>query len=95
MNWFNSLANWIATQWGGTVPAFTSSIAAQLQAWIQASLASGNTGTPVQNLPVSASATPELDSLVLFGTGLLGAGGYALTRFRARRRHSEHVGSKH
>ena len=36
-------------------------------------------------------ATPELDSLVLFGTGLLGAGGYALTRFRARRRHDEVV----
>jgi hypothetical protein len=38
---------------------------------------------------VNVGATPELDSLVLFGTGLLGAGGYALTRFRARRRHDE------
>jgi hypothetical protein len=32
------------------------------------------------------NATPELDSLLLFGTGLAGVGGYALTRFRARRR---------
>ena len=32
------------------------------------------------------AATPELDSLVLFGFGLSGVGGYALTRFRARRR---------
>jgi hypothetical protein len=39
------------------------------------------------------SATPELGSLVLFGTGLVGAGGYALTRFRARRRQDEHVES--
>jgi hypothetical protein len=39
----------------------------------------------------AVNATPELDSLVLFGTGILGAGGYALTRFRARRRHDEVV----
>jgi hypothetical protein len=32
------------------------------------------------------TATPELDSIVLFGTGLAGAAGYALTRIRARRR---------
>ena len=37
--------------------------------------------------------TPELGSLVLFGTGLVGAGGYALTRYRARRRHGEPVES--
>jgi hypothetical protein len=43
--------------------------------------------------PPPVNATPELDSLVLFGTGLLGAGGYALTRFRARRRHDEVVES--
>jgi hypothetical protein len=36
--------------------------------------------------PPPASATPELDSLLLFGTGLAGLGGYALTRLRARRR---------
>lgn len=35
--------------------------------------------------PVLA-ATPELDSLLLFGFGLSGFGGYAFTRFRARRR---------
>lgn len=32
------------------------------------------------------TATPELDSLLLFGFGLTGFGGYAVTRFRARRR---------
>lgn len=32
------------------------------------------------------AATPELDSLVLFGTGGLGLAGYALLRRRARRR---------
>ncbi|HLZ27788.1 MAG TPA: hypothetical protein VKV73_10750, partial [Chloroflexota bacterium] len=31
------------------------------------------------------SATPELDSLALMGSGLLGLGGYALLRLRARR----------
>lgn len=35
---------------------------------------------------VPASATPELDSLVLFGTGATGAAGYVLTRLRAVRR---------
>ena len=34
----------------------------------------------------SFSATPELDSVVLFGAGLTGLGGYALMRLRARRR---------
>ena len=29
------------------------------------------------------SATPELDSLLLFGSGAVGMGGYALTRLRA------------
>jgi hypothetical protein len=32
------------------------------------------------------SATPELDSLMLFGIGLSGLGGYAVNRYRARRR---------
>jgi hypothetical protein len=32
------------------------------------------------------AATPELDSLALFGSGAVGMAGYALTRFRARRR---------
>ena len=87
MDWFNSLTNWIAAQWGDSIPTFTSWIAAQLYGWIQTMLVSGHTGQPVQSLPggaVSPAATPELDSLVLFGTGLLGAGGYALTRLRAR-----------
>jgi len=35
---------------------------------------------------LSTSATPELESLLLFGTGSAGFGGYLLTRMRARRR---------
>jgi hypothetical protein len=31
------------------------------------------------------SATPELDSLLLFGTGLAGVAGYGALRWRARR----------
>ena len=34
-------------------------------------------------------ATPELDSLMLFGSGLAGLAGYAATRLRARRRKGE------
>ena len=37
-------------------------------------------------VPPSPAHTPELDSLLLFGVGLTGLGGYALTRYRARRR---------
>jgi len=36
--------------------------------------------------PPSPSATPELDSLLLFASGLLGIGGYGLRRIRSRRR---------
>ena len=42
---------------------------------------SGSGGTN----PPTVSATPELDSLVLFGTGAATIMGYALTRVRARR----------
>src|SRR4051794_2044247 len=38
-----------------------------------------------QVLP-AVSATPELDSLLLFGTGAAGMVGYGLMRLRARRR---------
>ena len=31
------------------------------------------------------AATPELDSVILFGTGIAGLAGFALTRARARR----------
>jgi hypothetical protein len=42
---------------------------------------------PVPPTPLpSPLATPELDSLLLFGVGLSGIGGYAVTRYRARRR---------
>jgi hypothetical protein len=38
--------------------------------------------------PVNVSATPELDSLALLGTGLVGMAGYAVLRVRAGRRRS-------
>jgi hypothetical protein len=46
----------------------------------------GGGGNPDPHGPPSPSATPELDSLLLFGVGLSGLGGYAMTRYRARRR---------
>ena len=39
--------------------------------------------------PETVAATPELDSLVLFGTGAAGLGGYGLMRLRAGRRHDD------
>jgi hypothetical protein len=36
--------------------------------------------------PVDPAATPELGSLVLFGSGAASLAGYTLTRLRARRR---------
>jgi hypothetical protein len=39
-----------------------------------------------KGVPPSPTATPELDSLLLFGIGLTGLGGYAVTRVRSRRR---------
>ena len=41
---------------------------------------------PVPDTPVSPASTPELGSLVLFASGLLGAGGVVLMRARSRRR---------
>ena len=38
---------------------------------------------------LTMSATPELDSLLLFGTGLAGIAGYGALRWRARRRDSQ------
>ena len=37
------------------------------------------------NLKHLLAATPELDSMLLFGTGILGAAGYAALRLRSRR----------
>ena len=39
--------------------------------------------------PPSVKATPELDSLVLFGAGAAGVAGYVLLRRRAGRRRDE------
>ncbi len=44
----------------------------------------GNSGNG--NNPPAVSATPELDSLALFGTGAAGMLSYALVRMRARKR---------
>lgn len=51
----------------------------------------GSSGHENDNPPgVSVSATPELDSLALFGAGAVGVAGYALLRLRAtRREHTE------
>lgn len=38
------------------------------------------------NKILNLSATPELDSALLFGTGLFGVAGYATLRWRARRK---------
>ena len=46
----------------------------------------GGTGCTVDCTPPPPGATPELDSLLLFGSGLSGLGGYAIMRLRARRR---------
>jgi hypothetical protein len=41
--------------------------------------------------PPSVAATPELDSLALFGTGAMGMAGYALMRIRAGRRQNKNT----
>jgi hypothetical protein len=47
---------------------------------------STDTGPPGPGGPPGVGATPELDSLILFGTGLSGLAGYSMLRLRARRR---------
>jgi len=54
----------------------------------------GGAGNGNGNNPpaLNAAATPELDSLVLFGAGAAGMVGYGLMRLRAaRRRQDEHT----
>lgn len=43
-------------------------------------------GPPAPGGPPGVGATPELDSLLLFGSGLSGLAGYSILRLRARRR---------
>ena len=49
---------------------------------------SGNGGNGIGDgtNPPAISATPEMDSIVLFGTGAAGIAGYMLLRLRAGRR---------
>jgi hypothetical protein len=66
-------------------------VAVCLLSWPASAAAEGNDdgkGKGKQGLdnPPALSATPELDSLALFGAGVAGMAGYALTRVRARRR---------
>jgi len=49
--------------------------------------ASGGTPPPPPP-PPPPGATPELDSLLLFGSGATGLGGYVLMRLRSRKRHA-------
>ena len=46
-------------------------------------------GDNTEDVP-SMAETPELSSLMLFGTGAAGAAGYALMRIRAGRRQDDH-----
>jgi hypothetical protein len=49
----------------------------------------GQNGQNGRNGGPPLNATPELGSLVLFGSGAGGVAGYALMRLRAGRRHEE------
>lgn len=49
-------------------------------------------GTGIGNGPPDTSATPELDSVLLFGSGIAGLGSYAMMRARARRKSSVDYG---
>jgi hypothetical protein len=48
-----------------------------------------NNGNNVPCVGPNLLATPELDSLALFGTGAVGIVGYAVMRLRAARRREE------
>jgi hypothetical protein len=51
----------------------------------------GGNGNGNGNNPPALSATPELDSLALFGAGAAGMVGYALMRLRAGRRQDKNT----
>jgi len=51
----------------------------------------GNGGNGNGNNLPGLSATPELDSLALFGAGAAGMVGYALMRLRAARRQDKNI----
>jgi hypothetical protein len=59
---------------------------AALAALCTAALSASPVAAAPGTRPPSVASTPELDSLVLFGTGVIGVAGYAVMRFRATRR---------
>jgi hypothetical protein len=71
------------TNTGGT----TYTNAARLR--IMRAMPGSGDGGPLPGGSPAPGATPELDSLLLFGSGLSGLGGYALMRLRARRRRQD------
>jgi len=86
MSWFDMPGGWMTAfaEWFNVLVQWVTLNAAQLLASLPELT---NTVPPGADLPATnVAATPELDSFVLFGTGLAGAAGYALTRIMARRR---------
>jgi hypothetical protein len=79
-----SFWNWLIAQ----LTQVIGSIPPSVVQWLTSVFASWNPGTPPPSSlpPADMAATPELGSLALLGSGLVAAGGYALTQFRARRR---------
>jgi hypothetical protein len=84
MDLLNWLWNWLTSQ----LSYLVASIHGPLLQSLSSLLASWSTGhTPhASPAPTDLAATPELSSILLFGSGLIGASGYALARFRARQR---------
>ena len=86
MGWFDLSGDWLAsfTNWFNTLVAWVTVNSPQLLASLPWPRSGGTPGTVLPG--PSVAATPELDSFVLFAAGLTGAGSYALTRIRARRK---------
>jgi hypothetical protein len=76
---------WINAAIGGAL-LVTGTLGSASLAHAQANQNGVNQNGNKQN--VTPAATPELSSLVLFGSGAAGLGGYALLRWRTRRRQS-------
>ena len=75
-NWWNEFLEWWSTL--DDRFDFWNALALWLAGLQKEKPSPGGTAGPTE--------TPELGSLLLFGSGLVGAGGYALMRVRARKR---------